>query len=87
MEIIIISAIWCPSCLAMKKVYKTVEENFKNIKFKKLDYDFDDIDEFNITKTLPVLILKKDNIELKRIIGEHTSLEIITDIKEALNEK
>ena len=87
MEIVIISAIWCPSCLAMKKIYKEVEESFKNIKFKRLDYDFDDIDEFNITKTLPVLIIKKDNVELKRIIGEHTSLEIIKEIQVILNEE
>jgi len=80
MEIIIINAVWCPSCLSMKKVYREVESKFQDINFKKLDYDFDDISEYNISNILPVLIIKKDGIELKRIVGEHESLEIIKEI-------
>lgn len=80
MEIVIISAVWCPSCLSMKKVYKEVENKFQDVTFKKLDYDFDDVSEYNVSDILPVLILKKDGIELKRIIGERESLEIIKEI-------
>ena len=80
MEIVIISAVWCPSCLSMKKVYKEVESKFQDISFKKLDYDFDDISEYNVSNILPVLIIKKNGNELKRIIGEHESLEIIKEI-------
>ena len=84
MEIIIISAIWCPSCLVMKKIYKELENIFKDISFFKYDYDFDD----DIVKSyiLPVLIIKKDSKELKRITGEHQLEEFVKEIKECLNE-
>lgn len=75
--VIVISAVWCPSCLILKKNIKKIEENY-NIKFKMLDYDFDEEEcskygEFNI---LPVIIY--DN---KKLIGEKTYDEIICFLK------
>ena len=88
MEIIIISAIWCPSCLVMKKIYKELENIFKDISFFKYDYDFDCdiVKSYNISNILPVLIIKKDSNELKRITGEHQLEEFVKEIKECLNE-
>ena len=84
MEIMIISAVWCPSCLVMKKIYKQLESDFKDITFSYLDYDFDEeeISKYNVSNILPVVILKKDNMEIKRIIGEHNILEYEKVIKE-----
>ena len=84
MEIMIISAVWCPSCLVMKKIYKQLESDFKDITFSYLDYDFDEeeISKYNISNILPVFIIRKDNKEITRIIGEHNILEYEKVIKE-----
>ena len=84
MEIIIISALWCPSCLVMKKIYKNLENKYKDIKFSYLDYDFDSdtIEKYKVEKILPIFIVLKNNIEVKRIIGEHAEDVYETSIKE-----
>ena len=76
-SIIVISAVWCPSCLILNKHLKKLKENY-NIKITKLDYDFDDIEEYNVGDKLPVIILKdKNNNEIKRLIGEKSYQEIV----------
>lgn len=76
-SIIVISAVWCPSCLILNKHLKKIKENY-NIEITKLDYDFDDIEEYNVGDKLPVIILKdKNNNEIKRLIGEKSYQEII----------
>lgn len=76
-SIIVISAVWCPSCLILNKHLKKIKENY-NIKITKLDYDFDDIEEYNVGDKLPVIILKdKNNNEIKRLIGEKSYQEIV----------
>ena len=84
MKIIIISALWCPSCLVMKKIYKNLEQKYQNINFSYLDYDFDNdiIEKYQIGNVLPVFIILKNDIEIKRIIGEHKEEEYETYIKE-----
>lgn len=76
-SIIVISAVWCPSCLILNKHLKKIKENY-DIKITKLDYDFDDIEEYNVGDKLPVIILKdKNNNEIKRLIGEKSYQEIV----------
>lgn len=77
-EVIVISAVWCPSCLILKKSLKEIHNNF-NIDFKMLDYDIDEeiVKKYDIGDKLPVMIY--DN---KRIIGEKTEDEIIDFLKE-----
>jgi len=76
-SIIVISAVWCPSCLILNKHLKKLKENY-DIKITKLDYDFDDIEEYNVGDKLPVIILKdENNNEIKRLIGEKSYQEIV----------
>lgn len=76
-SIIVISAVWCPSCLILNKHLKKIKENY-NIEITKLDYDFDDIEEYNVGDKLPVIILKdKNDNEIKRLIGEKSYQEIV----------
>lgn len=76
-SIIVISAVWCPSCLILNKHLKKLKENY-DIEITKLDYDFDDIEEYNVGDKLPVIILKDENDnEIKRLIGEKSYQEII----------
>ena len=43
-KLIIISAVWCPSCLLLNKEIKNIKNDF-DIEIEKLDYDLDDIEE------------------------------------------
>ena len=76
-SITVISAVWCPSCLILNKHLKKLKENY-DIEITKLDYDFDDIEKYNVGDKLPVIILKdKNDNEIKRLIGEKSYQEII----------
>ena len=57
-EIIVISALWCPSCLLLKKELKKIHEEY-NLSFKTLDYDLDedDVKKYNVGDKLPVIIV------------------------------
>lgn len=77
-EIIVISALWCPSCLLLKKELKKIHEEY-NLNFKTLDYDLDedDVKKYNVGDKLPVII-----VDDKRLIGEKSLDEIIEFFKE-----
>ena len=82
MKLIKISAIWCPSCLIMEKVWKELQEELPNIEYISYDYDLDDeVDNYNPGDVLPIIILNNNNEELTRFIGEKTKNEIKEGIK------
>ena len=72
-KIIVLSALWCPSCLIYKKYINRIRKEY-NIEIDTLDYDFDEdkVKELNVGDKLPVIIYG-DN----RLIGEKTYDEII----------
>lgn len=73
MKIIKISAIWCPGCLVMKKVWKNILNSYNDLDITELDYDInnEEIKKYNPGKVLPIVILLDDNNnELTRLIGE-----------------
>ena len=78
-KLIIVSAVWCPSCLVLKKNLKKIEEEYK-INYELLDYDFDEdrVKELNVGDKLPVIICND-----KRIIGEKSYDEILTFLKDS----
>lgn len=78
MKLILISAIWCPSCLIMRPRYtEYVKKNNLTLNEYDFDDDFDIIKKYNIGDTLPVLIITDDNdVEIKRIIGEKSKKEL-----------
>ena len=75
MKIIKISAIWCPACIITTNSLNKIKDRY-NFDIEELDYDFDDISNYNVGDTLPVLICIKDNKEVERLIGEKNSKEI-----------
>lgn len=85
MKIIIINAMWCPGCLISKSIWNEIKLMYPNIEYINYDYDLDEenIIKYNIGDIVPVVIFKKDNIELKRIIGEKSKKEIL-DIMEKI---
>ena len=79
-KIIVISAVWCPSCLILKKNLKKLKQDYPDIEIETLDYDFDDeiVKNYNVGNKLPVIICG-DN----RLIGEKEYDEIITFLKDS----
>ena len=77
-KIIVISAVWCPSCLILKKNLKKLEEEYNDIEIKILDYDFEaEVKEYNVGDKLPVIICGEN-----RLIGEKTYEEIVSFLRE-----
>lgn len=74
MTIIVVSAVWCHACLSMRKTIKAIKD--KHPEWTWIDYDLDLDDDqvapLNIGKVIPVFIVMKDNIEVKRIVGENS---------------
>ena len=76
-KLVVVSAVWCPSCLVMSKDLKKLKEN-TDIEIEKLDYDFDsEVEKYNVGKKLPVLVLEEDGVEIRRLIGEKSYSEIL----------
>ena len=77
-KLLVVSAVWCPSCLILNKHLKKLKDEF-NIEINKLDYDLDEeeIEKYNVGEKLPVMILLDENDnEINRLIGEKTYDEI-----------
>lgn len=84
MKIVRISAIWCTSCILTTKDFNEIKEKYKDIEYIELDYDTDEIDEYNVEDILPVIIVYKDNKEITRITGEKRFKEIDKVIEELI---
>ena len=83
MQLIVVSALWCPSCLILKKHLKRLNEEY-SLDIKILDYDFDEVEvnNLNVGKKLPVMIIFDGDNEVSRLIGEKNYDEIIEFLKE-----
>lgn len=86
MKIIKINAMWCPGCLISKSIWSEIEKTYPNNEYINLDYDMDDeiVEKYNVGDILPVVIVEKDNKEIKRIIGEKTKKEILEELSDIL---
>ena len=78
MQITVVSAVWCPSCLILKKHLKRLKDEY-NVDYILLDYDLDEeeVSKYNVGDKLPVIIYND-----KRLIGEKSYDEIIVFLKE-----
>lgn len=81
MKIVKINSLGCPSCIIMNKTFNKIKEKY-TFELEELDYDFDDIEEYNPGNILPIYIFYKDNKEVNRICGEHKIEEIEKIIEE-----
>jgi glutaredoxin len=80
-NITMLSATWCPSCITMKKIIKDIIGENKNIELQVIDYDLnvEQIKKYNVQDgdVLPILIINNN-----RLVGEHKKEEIIKFIEE-----
>lgn len=84
MKFVRISSTWCVSCIIMNKLWKKLKETYSDFEYIELDYDMDDVEEYNVGEILPVLIIYKNNKEVKRIIGEKSEKEFFKEIEEII---
>lgn len=70
-KVIKINSLGCPSCIIMNNVFNKIKNEY-SFEFEELDFDFDDIEKYNVGKILPVFIFMKDDKEINRLIGEHS---------------
>ena len=71
MKIVKISSLGCPSCIIMNKVFNKIKDNY-TFDIEELDFDFDDIEKYNVGNKMPVYIFYKNGKEINRLIGEHS---------------
>ena len=78
-KIVVISALWCPSCLILKKYLKKLNDEYPNIEIEALDYDFDEekVKEYDVKDILPVIIANN-----KKLVGEKSYEEIVEFLSE-----
>ena len=76
-KVVIITAVWCPSCLILKKNLKKLNEEYK-LELETLDYDFDEeeVSKYAVGDKLPVIITKNN-----RLVGEKSYEEIVEFLK------
>ena len=82
MKIIKITSLGCPSCIIMNKVINEIKNIYNEIEYEEYDYDFDDIEEYNVGKILPVFIFVKNEKEISRLCGENKKEEFTKIIEE-----
>ena len=85
MKIIKITALWCTSCLVMSNIYKKAFQDITDLNLIEYDYDedYEEVKKLNIGKIIPVIIIYKDDVEVRRVIGEVSYKElkkILTEI-------
>jgi len=76
MKVVRVTAIWCMSCLVMKRRYDQIFKTLDIDQVIDLDYDQDDISSYHIGDVLPVVIFFEDDEERLRIIGEKSKKTI-----------
>ena len=84
MKFVRISSIWCVSCIIMNKLWKKLKEIYSDFEYVDLYYDMDDIDEYKVGEILPVVIIYKDEKEIRRMIGENSEKEFFKDIEKII---
>ena len=77
MKIVKINSLGCPSCIIMNKIINELKKEYEDIEYEDYDFDFDDIEKFNVGKILPVFIFYKNGKEITRLCGEHKKEEFI----------
>jgi len=60
----------------MNNVFNKISTKYPDIEIESLDYDFDDVEKYNVGEILPVLIKFDNDKEIDRIVGEKSLKEV-----------
>jgi thioredoxin 1 len=81
------SAPWCGPCKALAPEFKKLEEEFTDVKFITVNVDEKPmIAELYGIRTVPTVIIEKDNSIIDRMVGIQTKQKYITAISNAMND-
>lgn len=88
MKVVKINAVWCSGCLVMNKIWNSILKEY-DIETINLDYDLDEEEvlKYNPGDILPIFIFYKNEVEIKRVIGEKSEKEMLKIVSELLDEK
>ena len=85
MKFVRISSTWCVSCIIMNKLWKELKEKYSDFEYIEYDYDLDEeAKSYNVGNILPVIIIYKNDVEIKRIIGEKSKKDLFQEVEELL---
>ena len=82
MKIKVVTAVWCHACLLMKKRIKELMKKNPELNFEMIDLDFDEdkLVGLDVGKILPVYFVYRDDVLVKRFVGEKTIDELEREI-------
>lgn len=84
-KIVLITALWCPSCLIMRPRYQTVVKSHLDLTMEEFDYDENPklVKDKKIGSTLPVAIIyDEQEKEISRFIGEISPKKLAEKIEQ-----
>lgn len=81
MKIIKFGASWCMPCKSITPTLNKINNEFQDLEIQSIDIDDnpDMAKEFKV-RSLPTLILLKNNVEIKRIVGSISENKIRTEL-------
>lgn len=84
MHVVILTAVWCHSCLFMKKTFKAFAANHPEWTFEFLDIDLDEnAKQYNLGKVLPIVLFHKEGQEVLRLTGEKSLEQLESETRHA----
>ena len=81
------SASWCGPCKALAPEFKKLEEEYTDVKFITVDVEEKPmIAQLYGIRSVPTVIIEKDNSTIERLVGVQTKQKYIDAINSALND-
>ena len=83
-EVIRFYADWCGPCKMLKPIMENVKSKSEGVSFKSYDVDKDyEIAQKYGIRSIPVVVLEKDGVEIERFSGLQSELAYTNAINEA----
>lgn len=80
------SASWCGPCKTLVPTFNEVKNSYSGVTFTEYDIDeSSDVASQHGIRSVPTVIIEKDGVQLKRIMGAQSKFAYEAAINEALN--